>query len=272
MGLKITFAILAVLCLLYARLETRRIHIKEEILFLSDMPTNLSGMRIGFISDIHVDSKEDWNFYRAQLRAMADMQPDVLLLGGDYSDSPAHMQRVLNEAGKLNVPILAGVRGNHDKCVDEATFRAYMNCAGIATGFDEMFSFEFRGQSFAIAFLDDYELGEDRPERAFADAKSDQFTICLAHQPKSIRMLSEHDKQARVDLAFCGHTHAGQVTFFGLWGVRTFRKIPLRSNQWVNLGHIKTLESNGLGQRWNIRFFAVPQIHLVTINASSLLK
>jgi len=264
----ITFAIVAISCLVYALFEPRRIQIKREKCVLSDLPTNLSGMKIGLITDIHVDSKRDFNFFRTQLHAMQEMNPDILLLGGDYSDSPVHMRRVLREAGQVKTTVaVIGVRGNHDKCVDQDTFRRYMMEAGIVTGLDEAFSFDFQGQPFTVVCLDDYELGDDSPERAFdlVSAKPNVFTICLAHQPKSIVMLKEHEARAKVDIAFCGHTHAGQVTFFGLWGIRTFRKIPLRKNQWVNMMGVKTMESNGLGQRWPIRFFAVPQIHLITL-------
>lgn len=259
--------ILIILLFIYAHIETKMITIKKEDVFIPHLPKKLSGLRVGFISDIHADSSSDLRFYKTQLKTMQQFQPDLLLLGGDYSNSAHYLQEVLQLAAALDIPMgIVAVRGNHDCCVSRSEFARITTELGIQTNFDGLCYVHKNNHSIAIACLDDYELGSACPADAFIQESLPECTICLTHQPKSLFLLARQRPRAAewIDAAFCGHTHAGQVTFFGLWGLRTNRPIPIRQNQWISLNGIQTMESNGMGQRWNIRFFARPQIHCMT--------
>lgn len=73
-------------------------------------------------------------------------------------------------------------------------------------------------------------------------------------------VLGNHDHWE--DLVFAGHTHGGQVTFFGLWA-------PLVPSQYgqkyrtglISVGDIRVIVTNGIGTITPpVRFFARPQI------------
>ncbi len=255
---------LAILLFIYAKVEARRVMVTNDTVYIDHFPQELSGLRVGFISDIHVDSSHDMRFYLQQLETMKSFSPDLLLLAGDYSNDATNLFNVLAATAQLEIPMgIVAVRGNHDRCVSKDEFSKICRQLNIQTNFDDLCYVKKNGQSIAIACLDDFELGNDRPIDAFKQGRLSKCTICLTHQPKSLVLLSKQNPQAAqwIDAAFCGHTHAGQVTFFGLWGLRTHRRLPIRKNQWVSINGIRTFESNGIGQRWNIRFFARPQIH-----------
>ncbi|KPL21356.1 MAG: metallophosphoesterase, partial [Anaerolineae bacterium SM23_84] len=73
-----------------------------------------------------------------------------------------------------------------------------------------------------------------------------------------------------VDLVFSGHTHGGQVTFFGLWAPF----VPSQYGQKYRTGVVSTarttaIVSNGIGTiPPPVRFFARPEIVLVYLHRS----
>jgi hypothetical protein len=89
------------------------------------------------------------------------------------------------------------------------------------------------------------------------------FVILVSHTPD----FAENLKTDKIDLMLSGHTHGGEVTFFGLWAPY----IPSDYGQKYRTGIIKTdkttvLVSNGIGNTFlPIRFFARPQINIIDL-------
>lgn len=253
----------------YMHWEARQVEIKQEEITISALPMAFDGLRIGFISDLHIDSDTDFQFFCQQFQRLHEYPLDLLLIGGDYSNDEQNFRRVLQVIDQAHPALgIITVRGNHEKYMSKEKFEAILDQTQIRTGFNHILYIKKGTDVLPILCLDDYELGEENLSINL-DASTPDI-ICLAHQPKSIARLGQQDPQIgqQISFALCGHAHGGQVTFFGLWGIRTNRKHPSKPNQWVCLHGIRTMESNGMGQRWNIRFFARPQMHVLTLHAA----
>ena len=54
-------------------------------------------------------------------------------------------------------------------------------------------------------------------EKALAGVSKGQFVLMLQHDPKEWEAtIAEHNKHVAPQLTLCGHTHAGQLSLFGL--------------------------------------------------------
>jgi predicted MPP superfamily phosphohydrolase len=71
----------------------------------------------------------------------------------------------------------------------------------------------------------------------------------------------------KIDLVLAGHTHGGQVTFFGLWAPFTSSKFGQKYRTGiVETGRTRVIISNGIGTITPpVRFFARPQIIIIDL-------
>jgi len=119
--------------------------------------------------------------------------------------------------------------------------------------------------------LDDPIIGHPQPEASFDaadrhDASSPSVRLVLMHAPDGLLAIGERE----FDIAFCGHTHGGQVAL--PWGTpivvprgQLSRRFASGMHELRNGGRL--LVSNGVGcSALPIRLFARPEIHVVTIS------
>lgn len=211
-------------------LEHRRIEFK-------DLPKDLDGFRIGFISDIHLGIylPDEWLAHSFDL--LREEKPDLLCLGGDYiwvHESGSHRwfggvrnhkflkplthslaMDIFSVVSKLSATLDApfgtyGVLGNHDhwtdgelckRCFEDRNIQILMNQDVILR----------RGTStLRMVGIDDYWTGNPAiPQPNPMLDRQPDFTLLLLHNPDYLgHILSSGFK---FDLALAGHTHAGQV-------------------------------------------------------------
>jgi len=191
---------------------------------------------------------------------------DLMLLGGDFSvhgdryrESIAILSQVVTRDG------IFGVEGNHD---DHERLFAAMEANGMTPLSNS--GVQIR-QGFFLAGLPD--LWNRREIVSIYDAVSDadanDFVLMLTHNPDATMQQGTH----AVDLVLSGHTHGGQITFFGIWAPYfTFRRSITEYGQLFMTGWSVSREgvpvyvSNGTGDYYNIpRVFARPQVILLTM-------
>jgi hypothetical protein len=87
--------------------------------------------------------------------------------------------------------------------------------------------------------------------------------ILAVHNPTYVNRIGE----AEIDLILSGHTHGGQITFFGLWFPFFDLKYGHKYRTGIySLGDKILLVSNGLGTTLlPLRFFARPEINVITL-------
>jgi len=228
-------------------------------------PEFMHGLRILFISDVHLRKSVKDGQLAALIRQIASQRADMLLLGGDYAESTADCLRFFKALEGLSWPMGAyAVPGNND--LDSMpTLRETTRRAGIELLVNAEHALDLPGGRLIIGGCDDHEYGHPRTSGLFRNA-GDAYRILLSHYP--VR------PDCSCDLILSGHTHAGQCNVLGitpysvgfeftyhLQGVRGLKKV----------GDAQMLIGNGIGvSRFPFRLGAQPQIYLVEFGSKDL--
>src|SRR5690606_31121416 len=97
---------------------------------------------------------------------------------------------------------------------------------------------------------------------AFSNSNRTTFNIVVCHNPK---ILSKINDNHPIDLLLCGHTHGGQINFFGK-GIYPLGKV-------YQLPKYDVLISNGYGTtKLPFRFCAKSETHLITLKKGERVK
>jgi len=243
-----------------------------EISFQSPrIPEEMDGFRIAFVTDTHNISPERLQGVAERLNA-SDIH--LLLLGGD-------MYHQTYENPWVSIGILSqvettygifGVDGNHDYRILLDVMESYgitpLSNSGVHIR-----------ENFFLAGVDD--TGPRRLEphgtewamfqadipTAVADAHPNDFVLLLTHMPDE----AMRQPTVGIDLILAGHTHGGQITFFGIWapalargGVITNYGQRFRSGWAESRDGVPVFVSNGTGA-YLPRVFARPQVVIVTL-------
>ncbi|MDR2699901.1 MAG: metallophosphoesterase [Nitrososphaerota archaeon] len=220
----------------------------------------MNGYRIAFITDVH----------SMPIKRLAEITDnlnkksvDLLVLGGDYPSSKENLRKSMETMSRIiSTDGIFGVEGNHDNYTDVLTV---MNEYGINmlsnSGLYIQDNFylagveELRNHNASIAVVTQGALPED-------------FVLLIAHNPD----ISMQQETGGVDLFLCGHTHGGQITFFGIFGPALIPNFVTDYNQRFMSGWSESRDgtpvyvSNGVGTSFYMpRVFARPQVILITL-------
>ncbi|HTX61841.1 MAG TPA: metallophosphoesterase [Methanobacterium sp.] len=237
-------------------IETKQITIESD-----QIPSNFDGKKIVYLSDIHAGpffSKDRVDSLVNQVNAL---HPDLILLGGDYvSGEDTYINSTFDSLNKLQAPLgIYAVLGNTDP-----QYYSWMALRNSPTITDIGNMGDWVGNSDGKIRIGGVGADNDRQDidDAVGNATASDFVILLKHEPDYFTEVNK----SMVDLVLSGHTHGGQVTFFGLWApylpeggtkyrIGTFKE-----------GNSTLIVSNGIGTvGLPIRFFARPQIIVITL-------
>ena len=237
-----------------------------EVDFTSEnWPASLDGYRIAFMTDFHSIADEDMAEIVAELN---QKNIDLLLLGGDFSSDVfsggVHYQGTLREiAQTITTDGIFGVDGNHDYY--SSLFRAKVRY-GI-TPLDNS-GMQIR-EGFYLAGVQDMLLRNPSISQAVAEASIDDFILLVSHNPD----VTMRQPTAGIDLIVTGHTHGGQITFFGfpfflLHGSVSAYRTRFAHGFAYSADDVPVFTSRGIGDyyRWP-RIFARPEVVIFTINS-----
>lgn len=171
---------------------------------IPDAPRALDGLRICFVSDVHLrgcvpDEKLD-----ALTKLIAAQNAQLLLLGGDYGEGEKQCARFFEAVAPLRFPLgKFAVPGNND--TPEALAMAAER-AGVRLLINRTERVCYSGAALEIAGCDDYKYGSPDTKSLFSE--SGAYRILISHFPVP--------PECACDLEFSGHTHGGQFSLFGL--------------------------------------------------------
>ena len=180
----------------------------EEIEFFSEnWPVELDGYRIAFMTDKHTITDEAMAEVVTELNGR---NLDLLLLGGDFSSDVfrggTFYQGTIREIAQTNTTDgIFGVDGNHDYYA--RLFHAKEQYGIIPLDNSGMYIRE----GFYLAGVQDLWRRNPNIADAIAGANTDDFILLLSHNPD----VSMQQSTIGIDLILSGHTHGGQITFFG---------------------------------------------------------
>jgi predicted MPP superfamily phosphohydrolase len=162
---------------------------------------------IAFASDLHAGPTTHPEIFSDLFDKLAEIRPDVLLLGGDFVSGKAIYADVLAERLSRCIPPLGkyAVLGNHDLWTDELQLTRLLAAAGVEVLVNRNVALPAPFDSVSICGIDDPWTGNADAARAFKDANP--IRIFLTHSPDGLLLLN-HEK---FDVGFAGHTHGGQI-------------------------------------------------------------
>ena len=173
------------------------------------LPDGLAGLRILYLSDLHLDGPAETT--KRLLRLLPTIDADLTVLGGDYRwHAFGPSEKTARELKKL-VPDLVrpyglyGILGNHD----DPYFFDSMNDMGIRTLANEAEPVHFNRETLWLVGLEDSHMWlRDDIDRAMGDVPTGATSLILSHSLELIGEAARHG--AAMYLA--GHTHWGQIS------------------------------------------------------------
>jgi predicted MPP superfamily phosphohydrolase len=251
-------------------IEPGRLVTRNETIQLSNWPTELRGLKVAVLSDIHAGS---WFIDDQKLHLIVErtnqLQPDLILIMGDYMSSESwKSHRVLPETfgaalKDFHAPLgVYSVLGNHDWWWDGNRVRHGLETNGIRVLDDEVLQLSYHGKSFWLVGLADLWTRPQHIDSTIAKVPEGSPIIALTHNPDIFPKLPQ-----RVNLLLAGHTHGGQVRFPIIGAViqpSDFGQRYVRGHVFEN-GH-DLFVTTGIGTSiLPVRFGVTPEIVLLTL-------
>ena len=256
---------LIVLFLVYSHYEYRHIKIRTIEIKSKDIPEEFNGKRVLFVADFQYDTMARYN-KRQQKKAIEMInaqKKDMILLGGDYATWEKNIPKFYEDAKDIKIPELGvyAIYGNHEYPGEEETAEN-MKKLGFNLLVNENRKITINNENIYIAGVTDLWHGKPDAKKALEGLKKEDFVLFLTHNPEYFEEMTEDEKE-KADMTLAGHTHGGQVTFFGkiiVSAIKDKKKYGYGMKEYD--GH-KIYITSGLGGAFLemfIRFFAQPEI------------
>lgn len=232
-----------------------------------DVPQAFNGYKIAFISDLHYKSLFNNKRLRQLVKTINKQHPDILLMGGDYHEGCEYIPELFATLSQVKTEDgMIAIMGNHDyaACYDEIV--QAMKEHHIRLSEHQLDTITRDNQQIIIAGVrNPFDLTQNGKSPTLG-LSNDDFVILLVHTPE----YAEQVPITHTDLALAGHTHGGQVTFFGLYApiLHSSLERRFRTGLKYNSEGIPVIITNGLGtSRKNVRMFAPSEVVIITLRA-----
>lgn len=206
-------------------LEPGQIRITRRTFPIRDLPPELEGLRLAQVSDVHHGPWLSLERVREVVRRTNALEPDLILLTGDYVyESASYIDPAIAALSELKAKIgVVGVLGNHDWWDRGRPMKSAFARHGLPL-IDNARVILTRGRSLVpqaaegLCLAGVGDLWEDIPnyDAALTGLPANMPRLLLAHNPdcaEDPKFLAGHH---RVDLMISGHTHGGQVRIPGI--------------------------------------------------------
>jgi predicted MPP superfamily phosphohydrolase len=245
--------------------EVYDIEVTRHEVVVDDLPPQFDGFKIAFLTDTHVAAIMRRRFYREVVKQVGIVEPDVILLGGDFCSFKRHIPLLipaLLEGLSAKHGIYA-VLGNHDYWTDPDAVRATLASHGVEFVINRSIALHRDGAELTILGIDEVYRGEPDLDAAFANVK--RPAIGISHHPDIIDELGGRD----LDLLVCGHTHGGQIRFpfFGPIVVPS-RHEGRYASGFVRRGGVLMYVSRGIGALPPLRILCKPEVATFVLRPS----
>ncbi len=194
----------------YPFLEAKWCRVARRTIRLPNLPGPFEGTTVAFLSDVHHGPYVPRSYVRDVVALANSLEPDVVLLGGDYChDGTRYVAPALEDLAKLRGPMgRFAVLGNHDHWDGLAESIAGLERAGIALLRNSGAWLEKGGARLRVAGVGDLWTDKQDVGRAIGGETTDRdAVVLLSHNPD----VAENLRDSRVGLMLSGHTHGGQI-------------------------------------------------------------
>ncbi|XP_060723002.1 transmembrane protein with metallophosphoesterase domain [Tachysurus vachellii] len=189
---------------------------------LEKLPASMDGLKVVLLSDIHLGPTVGRSQLQRIVTMVNQLEPDVVVIVGDLTDSQVTRLRTAAEPLALLRPRLGSyfVTGNHEYyTADVDNWFEFLRSKGIEPLHNSHARVFRPGQTqdwFCLAGIDDLEASMLRypghgmdVEKALSGCSEDRPIVLLAHQPHAAKQALQ--QRPDINLVLSGHTHAGQL-------------------------------------------------------------
>ena len=242
--------------------------VRRFVLPIAGLPSDLDGLTITQISDMHVGRFTSGRVLREVVRVVNELLADLVLLTGDLiNDALVDLNQGLDLVRSMQASYgVYLIEGNHDLIENGPEFERRVKHSGIPFLLDESIVIKIRGAPLQLLGLSWTRARENR-DAAIAAAVShllnqrqpESFPILLAHHPHAFDAAAA----ASVPLTLAGHTHGGQLMLNEQCGFG-----PALFRYWSGLyskGASKLVVSNGVGNWFPLRVRAPAELVHLTL-------
>ncbi len=249
-------------CIAWMHFGARLTHLKQAQVYLDDLPDEMDGTTLLYLSDLNIRSSADRRASARLMRQLSHLEPDLLVLGGDYSapglldelngtngDAQADAAEFIRSLADFPAQIgKYAVTGEND--AGNALLAAAFADAGIEYLDDACAVVEKDGGKLVLAGLSDAELNKTPYTEIGRHFSGKECVLAIAHNPASyvdIRINEARGGGAWADLVLSGHTLGGQIRLFGRT-LRSFSDAVARCiGGWYYVDDLPMLVSEGVG-------------------------
>ena len=221
-----------------------------------------AGLRVVQLSDLHLQSMDA--HVQQVVRQVQALQPDMVVLSGDMVDRSEALPVLAAFLQALGPVRTVAVPGNweHWSEVDFDGLRKLFESRPDGRFLlNEKWAFKHQGRVVEVVGLDDFTAGH--PDLQLISAiKGADVSLLVQHSPGFFDKaeVGQRMQMSRFDLCLSGHTHGGQISF---WGWAPFR--PLGSGRFVagfyDVPSCRLFVSKGLGTSvLPVRWGSTPEV------------
>jgi uncharacterized protein len=219
------------------------VQVVEHILKVNGLPKETSEVTFVHLSDIHAGYGGTEPVYEETIRRVNEINPDYLLVTGDYIDDHAPDEHALPDLLHRITPRFNTFvsLGNHDHRRGVSRITRMLERSGVCVLNNGNVH---TGRGLWIAGVDDYYEGKPNVEKAFRGIPEGVTSVLLSHNPTIIDFIKQYDT-----IQLSGHTHGGQIAV-PFPNPRIVVKLHLRCDYvagWYTHGKAKLYVSKGLG-------------------------
>lgn len=174
------------------------------------LPTHFDNLNVFFISDIHRRKIK-----RRTIESIKE-KFDFIVIGGDLTEKGVSLEK-----SRMNIKILRTFKvpiyfvwGNHDYEVRHNRLYKMLTEEDVIVLADRSELYCRGDEAINILGFDYHQNESHRPEINWQVAE-ENYTILLTHVPDAYFRLAK-DLRSKINTVLAGHTHGGQIRFFGL--------------------------------------------------------
>jgi predicted MPP superfamily phosphohydrolase len=186
---------------------------------VANLPSELEGLRIAQLSDIHIGDYMPAHEIRRAVDMANDLHPDISFVTGDFvSGIGDPLDSCITELSRLRAPLgVWGCNGNHEIYAgveDEAERLFHEKGMHLLRATNAVI--QHKGARFNLLGVDyqrDHMTSGEPTGPMLHEiehlVRRDMLNVLLSHNPNSFRRAAE----LGIELSLAGHTHGGQVKF-----------------------------------------------------------
>lgn len=244
-----------------------------------NLPKELDGFKIAFISDIQADRYTDEKRLERYIEKINESNPDLVLIAGDViTSTPDYIETAAKYIGKIkSTHGTYSCVGDHDNWAYRQDYvrslreiKKSLNDYKIEMPDNELRFIEIDSLRIGITFITNTYVSDisETTLKNLASSNKAEFKIFLTHQPQ--QFLINSAVRNKYDLFLAGHTHGGQITLLFPFIQLTptlFETNYIKGDFYFN--DMLAVVCGGLGMSLApVRYNSTPEIVIITLKSN----